>query len=100
MPIKNGREAAMQALLQMEENEGYSNIVFDKTLRGAGLDHRESALAATLFYGVLEKRLVLDWLLQPFCKKPLGKLDLPVRETLRMAYTKSIFWIAYRILRR
>ena len=91
MPIKNGREAAMQALLQMEENEGYSNIVFDKTLRGAGLDHRESALAATLFYGVLEKRLVLDWLLQPFCKKPLGKLDLPVRETLRMAVYQIYF---------
>ena len=88
---KMAGEAAMQALLQMEENEGYSNIVFDKTLRGAGLDHREAALAATLFYGVLEKRLVLDWLLQPFCKKPLRKLDLPVRETLRMAVYQIYF---------
>ena len=90
----------MQALLQMEENEGYSNIVFDKTLRGAGLDHRESALAATLFYGVLEKRLVLDWLLQPFCKKPLENLTFPCGKRSVWRYTKSIFWIAYRILRR
>ena len=42
MMIKNGRDAAMQALLQMEENEGYSNIVLDKTLRAARLDSRES----------------------------------------------------------
>ena len=91
MPIQNGREAAMQALLQMEENEGYSNLILDKTLRGAGLDHREAALASTLFYGVLEKRLVLDWLLAPYCKKPLLKLDLPVRETLRMAVYQIYF---------
>ena len=53
MMIKNGRDAAMQALLQMEENEGYSNIVLDKTLRAARLDSRESSLASILFYGVL-----------------------------------------------
>ena len=58
MMIKNGRDAAMQALLQMEENEGYSNIVLDKTLRAARLDSRESSLASILFYGVLEKRVV------------------------------------------
>ena len=34
------RHTALQALLQMEENEGYSNIVIDKALRGAGLDSR------------------------------------------------------------
>ena len=32
------RHTATQALLQMEENEGYSNIVIDKALRAAGLD--------------------------------------------------------------
>ena len=32
------RHTATQALLQMEENEGYSNIVIDKALRAAGLE--------------------------------------------------------------
>lgn len=37
MPIRNGREAAMQALLQMEENEGYSNLILVKLCGRGGL---------------------------------------------------------------
>ena len=47
------RHTATQALLQMEENEGYSNIVIDKALRADGLDTRDAGLASTIFYGVL-----------------------------------------------
>ena len=77
------RHTATQALLQMEENEGYSNIVIDKTIRQMALPPREAALASALFYGVLEKRIAIDWALNRFCKKPVGKLDAPVREALR-----------------
>ena len=91
MMIKNGRDAAMQALLQMEENEGYSNIVLDKTLRAARLDSRESSLASILFYGVLEKRVVLEWALAPFCRRPLDQLDLPVRTALFSAAYQILF---------
>ena len=41
---ENARSVALQALLQVEENEGYSNIVIDKALRAAGLDARDGAL--------------------------------------------------------
>ena len=43
------RHTATQALLHMEENEGYSNIVIDKALRAAGLDARDAGLASTIF---------------------------------------------------
>ena len=56
---ENARSVALQALLQVEENEGYSNIVIDKALRAAGLDARDGALASSIFYGVLERRLTL-----------------------------------------
>ena len=77
------RHTALQALLQMEENEGYSNIVIDKALRSAGLDHRDGALAATIFYGVLEKRLPLDYALKSCLKDPKKKLDTSVWMLLR-----------------
>lgn len=77
------RHTALQALLQMEENEGYSNIVIDKALRAAGLDQRDGGLASTIFYGVLEKRLPLDYYLKGCLKDPKKKLDSTVMMLLR-----------------
>lgn len=77
------RTAALQALLSVEENTGYSHIVLDKALRGAGLGPRDSALAAALFYGVLERRLTLDYFIDSCLRDPRKKLDPAVREALR-----------------
>lgn len=88
---QDARTAALQALLQVEESEGYSNIVIDKTIRQMALPSREAALASALFYGVLEKRIAIDWALNRFCKKPVEKLDAPVREALRLAVYQILY---------
>lgn len=88
---QDARTAAVQALLQVEESEGYSNIVIDKTIRQMELPPREAALASALFYGVLEKRIALDWALNRFSKKPVEKLDAPVREILRLAVYQLLY---------
>lgn len=77
------RHTALQALLQMEENEGYSNIVIDKALRAAGLDQRDGGLTSAIFYGVLEKRLPLDYYLRECLKDPKKKLDPEIMMLLR-----------------
>ena len=71
------RHTATQALLQMEENEGYSNIVIDKALRAAGLDARDAGLASTIFYGVLERRLPLEHFLRGCLANPQKKAGPP-----------------------
>ena len=91
MKKADARTAALQALLQVEESEGYSNIVIDKTIRRMELDSREAGLASALFYGVLEKRIALDWALGRFSKKPMEKLDAPVRELLRLGAYQIFF---------
>lgn len=77
------RTVALQALLQMEENQGYSNIVIDKVLKASGLDKRDSGLASTIFYGVLEKKLSLDYLLRRCLADPGKKIDKIVLFALR-----------------
>lgn len=57
----SSRKTALTALSEVTENEGYSNIVIDKAIRAAELSPRDAALASTIFYGVLEKRLTLDF---------------------------------------
>ena len=49
----SARKTALEALLRVDENEGYSNLVLDKALRACTLDERDRALTAALFYGVL-----------------------------------------------
>lgn len=75
----------MAALLRVDENEGYSNLVLDKALRSCSLDERDRALTAALFYGVLERRLTLDAALTQYLTKPNETKDPVIWEILRMA---------------
>ena len=63
--MKNARTAAYTALLQVDVNAGYSNIVIDKAIKEADLDQRDASLAAAIFYGVLERRITLDYIKSP-----------------------------------
>lgn len=88
--MKNARTAALTALLHVDVNEGYSNIVIDKTLKEFQLDSRDSALASALFYGVLERRITLDYILAQFSNTPIPQIAPKVLEILRIG--------AYQIL--
>lgn len=89
---KTARDAALSALLLMEQNNGYSNLVLDKTLETASLSPRDAALASTLFYGVLERKLTLDWLISHALNDPKRKLDPTVQMALRLG-TYQIFYL-------
>lgn len=84
------RTAVVEALIQVEENEGYSNLVLDKILREYEMDQRDSSLASAIFYGVLEKRVTLDFYLKACLKEPQKKIQETVLAILRCA--------AYQIL--
>lgn len=88
--MNNARSAALSALLHVDVDEGYSNLVLDKTLSSFSLEPRDKALSSAIFYGVLERRITLDYILTQFSKTPLEKLDPQVREILRLG--------AYQIL--
>lgn len=87
----NARAAAVEALLQVSLNEGYSNIVLDKTLKKYEFDRRDRALASILFYGALEKRITLDYYISQFLKHPQYTLSEPAKEILRTAVYQMVF---------
>ena len=87
----NARSVAVEALLQVSENEGYSNIVIDKTLRKYELDKRDSALASIIFYGTLEKRITIDHYLSKCLDHPNYKLNEKTLEILRTAVYQMMF---------
>ncbi len=87
----NARNVALEALLQVSENEGYSNIVLDKTLRKYDMDKRDKALCSTIFYGVLEKRITLDFYISKFLKNPNWEINGQVQEILRIAVYQIMY---------
>lgn len=86
----NAREAALKALLHVDTEEGYSNLVLDHTLEEHPLGPRDRALATAIFYGVLERRITLDYTIARFSSLPLPKISPAVLEILRIG--------AYQIL--
>lgn len=84
------RKLALDALLRMETQDGYSNIVLDEQLKSSDLAAGDKAFVAALFYGVLEKKLTLDALLARVAK-PKTRLTPFVRTALRCAVYQILY---------
>lgn len=82
--MAGARSAALKALLRVEKEDAYSNLVLDSVLESSGLDSRDQALATTIFYGVLEHQITLDYILGAYSRTPVKKLSPVVLEILRI----------------
>jgi 16S rRNA (cytosine967-C5)-methyltransferase len=76
------RGAAYQVVLRVFEDDAYA----DRVLRGAaaGLDSRDRALAQRLAFGTVQRMRTLDHAITTLGKRPVRKLDPPVRAALRL----------------
>lgn len=83
-PQTDARHAAVTALLRIQEQGGYSNIVLDELLERQTLATSERAMTARLVYGVTERRLTIDYLLNKLSSTPVKQMSPAVREILRV----------------
>src|SRR5207244_377338 len=76
------RQAAYQVVLRVFEDDAYA----DRVLRtaAAGLDSRDRGLAQRLSYGTVQRVRTLDHAIGTLGKRPVRKLDPPVRAALRL----------------
>ena len=63
------RELAFAALLKMDRAGSYSNLTLDAVLEGEKPSEADRRLASQLFYGVLERKLTLDYALSRYMKQ-------------------------------
>lgn len=85
------RDAAVKALLTVQEQGGYSNIVLEELLQSADMSANDRALASRLLYGVIERRLTLDHLLNQTASTPVKKMTPAVREILRVGVYQLVY---------
>ena len=85
------RRAAYNSLLRLEKESRYSNLETDITLKREALGANDRRLYTLLVYGVIEKRITLDYILSQFSNKTMEELDMEVRCLLRLAAYQILF---------
>ena len=85
------RLLAVKMLDKTFSNDGFSNIVVDKALSSSELSPQDKKLCSIIYYGVLERKITLDYIISKYSKKPLNKLDTSVLNILR----SGIYQILY-----
>lgn len=91
MKEKSARQAAYSVLLRVEKEKAYSNLALDAFFRNTDLERRDKAFAAALVYGVIERKLTIDYNLSLYLSKPLNKMKPEPRTTLRLGAFQLLF---------
>jgi 16S rRNA (cytosine967-C5)-methyltransferase len=82
MAVSPARRVANEVLLRVFEQDAYADRVFRTAAEG--LDERERAFAQRLAYGAVQRVRTLDYAIDTLGKRPVRKLDPPVRAALRL----------------
>ena len=80
--VSPARRAAYEVVLRVFEDDSYADRVL--ATAAAGLDARDRALAQQIAYGTVQRVRALDHGIETLGKRPVRKLDPPVRAALRL----------------
>lgn len=92
---QTAREVAFQVVLRVFEDGAWADRAFRSAAETAGLGGRDRAFAMELAYGTVRLVRPLDHAIELLGRRPLARLDAPVRAALRLgayqlAYTGSV----------
>ncbi len=85
------RESAFLSLQKCESGGAYSNIELSYAIERGHLEGAEKALYTALFYGVIERKLTLDYYIAKLSDRKDDEIDLAVRIILRMGLYQLIY---------
>ena len=83
--MANARKTAVKVLVKIEKERAYSNLAVAEALKTAELTPQDKALATALIYGVLDRKITLDFILSKFLKTPVSKTEPFTLAVLRTA---------------
>ncbi len=83
--MANARKIAVNALLRVEQDGAYSNLILGQLLSRFEVSKEDKALASAIFYGVLDRLITIDYYINKLSKLPVKKLQPLTRQVLRTA---------------
>ena len=88
---KKPREIAFEILCKIEADKAYSNIAIDSAVKMYNPDSTDCAFISRLVYGVIERKITLDYIINKYLSQPIAKLKTPVLTALRIGAYQILF---------
>ena len=88
--MKSSRLVVLNLLIRMNDN-AYSNIILDKALMESELTLQDKKFAGSLFYGILERKLTIDYIISCYSSKSIEKLDNHILQILRIGIYQLLY---------
>lgn len=89
--MTNPRKAAVTVLTKIQKDNAYSNLTLKELLKDAELSREDTHFVSALVYGVLDRRITLDYVLSRFMKTPINKTAPFTLNVLRTALYQIMY---------
>lgn len=86
----NSREIALNVLLDINENNSYSNMALSKLIPDI-ITPQDESFIRELVYGVLENKIYIDYIISKSSKIKLSKIHPAIRDILRLGIYQLVF---------
>ncbi|MCM1315195.1 MAG: 16S rRNA (cytosine(967)-C(5))-methyltransferase RsmB [Alistipes senegalensis] len=89
--MSDARYIAVKLLCKTFSGGSFSNIQLNNGLKKSGLEERDKKLCSLIYYGVIERKIYLDYVIEKFSSRPLKKLDDVILNILRCGIYQLVF---------
>lgn len=90
MSVKSARFTVLELLNKMD-GKAYSNLILNSALKESSFSERDKNFISRLFYGVVERKLTLEYIVALYSNKPLHQLDKSVLNILKMGVYQLLY---------
>lgn len=89
--MSDARYLAVKLLCKTFSKGSFSNIQLNSGLKNSDLDDRDKKLCSVIYYGVIERKIYLDYVIEKFSSRPVAKLDDIILNILRCGIYQILF---------
>jgi 16S rRNA (cytosine967-C5)-methyltransferase len=87
----NPRKVAFDILYKIECEDSYSSLTVNKVLKEVDISTRDSSFVSAIIYGVLERKITLDYIIRQYSSVRLKKIETKTLILLRMGVYQLLF---------
>ncbi|MBR5773745.1 MAG: 16S rRNA (cytosine(967)-C(5))-methyltransferase RsmB [Clostridia bacterium] len=89
--MKTPRQTAFEILMRVEKDKAFSNKALDNALKKLEYSRQDSVFISALVYGVLERRITLDYQIARFLTRSIKRLKPDALTILRMGMYQLMY---------
>ncbi len=88
---KSARQLAFEVLVKIEKDKAFSNLAIDSAVKAFCHSSTDCAFITHLVYGVVERKITLDYVISKYLEKPVTKLKADVLSILRLGAYQLLY---------